>query len=179
MKRTFNRWLLRYCCELTGLQTTSLKKFCKAISSNSPHAAEAVFLYALDTGKENTGLLFISSETIKEQWQEMLILAKRHSGRAEAFLRDKSGTLNPRLQSVLDAYDAVDARHENGLCAKKQIAQVVSQLLESAGVSRYRLCKDLNLNEGNVYAWLAGDPTKVSRATARKVWEYAETLAVS
>ena len=36
----------------------------------------------------------------------------------------------------------------------------------------YRLCRDLGFNEGNVYACLdAGDVTKVSRATARRIME--------
>ena len=40
--------------------------------------------------------------------------------------------------------------------------------------TRYGLCRDLNLNKGNVYAYLAGDDSKVSRETARRIMEYAE-----
>ena len=56
------------------------------------------------------------------------------------------------------------------------MAEKTVAALESAGKTRYRLCRDLGLNEGNVYAWLAGDPSKVSRATARRAWRYAESL---
>lgn len=83
-------------------------------------------------------------------------------------------SVDKRTQGVLDAYDSLEARAANSLVVKQQISNMVLQLLKVAGVTRYQLCKDLGLNEGNIYAWLAGDPTKVSRATARRIWEYAE-----
>lgn len=42
------------------------------------------------------------------------------------------------------------------------------------GNARYRMCKDLGLNPGNVYAYLAGDDAKVSKETARRMLVYAE-----
>ena len=46
--------------------------------------------------------------------------------------------------------------------------------LESSELTVYRLCKDLQLNMGNVYAYLNnGDATKVSKATARTIMNYA------
>lgn len=48
------------------------------------------------------------------------------------------------------------------------------EALRSSELTIYRLCKDLQLNMGNVYAYLnSGDATKVSRATARSIMEYA------
>lgn len=39
----------------------------------------------------------------------------------------------------------------------------------------YRICKKLKLNQGNVYAYLhGGDDTKVSRATARRIYCHVE-----
>ena len=47
--------------------------------------------------------------------------------------------------------------------------------LEGAGVTVYRLCADLGLNQGNVYAYLGkGDVTKVRRSTARRMLERAQ-----
>ena len=49
--------------------------------------------------------------------------------------------------------------------------------IESGGLTVYRLCKDLDLNQGNVYAYLGkGDASKVSRATARRLMEHAQSL---
>lgn len=174
MRRTFEGWLRRYCCELTGLQTTSVKKLCRAVASKTPHAAEVVFLYALDKGKGSDAVRLASEDDLQHTWSVLESASAGYEGRAEAFLRDNYEKLDKRVQGVLDAYDSIDARAANSLVVKQQMSSAVVQLLDSAGVTRYRLCKDLGLNEGNVYAWLAGDPTKVSRATARKIWEYAE-----
>ena len=62
------------------------------------------------------------------------------------------------------------AAHAKPLMAEKTAS------LENAGKARCRLCRGPGLNEDNVCAWLAGDPSKVSRATARRAWRYAESL---
>ena len=52
------------------------------------------------------------------------------------------------------------------------------QAMSAAGVTAYRLCKDMGLNLGNVYAYLnKGDATKVSKGTARRMMQHAEQLA--
>ena len=60
-------------------------------------------------------------------------------------------------------------RRINALMRKRTLGA-----LGESGVTRYGLCRDLNLNKGNVYAYLAGDDSKVSRETARRIMEYAE-----
>ena len=98
---------------------------------------------------------------------------------AEEFLRQNYDMLPTRYRKVLDLYDSIEAERENDLVVKAEMAQRVLQALEKSGRTRYQLCHDLGLNEGNVYAWLAGDPTKVSRETARKAWHYAEGFSVA
>lgn len=60
-------------------------------------------------------------------------------------------------------------RRVNALMRKKTL-----EALEESGVTRYGLCRALRLNKGNVYAYLAGDDSKVSRKTARRIMEYVE-----
>ena len=46
--------------------------------------------------------------------------------------------------------------------------------MERRRLTAYRICKALDLNLGNVYAYLGkGDVSKVSRNTARRIMEYA------
>lgn len=40
------------------------------------------------------------------------------------------------------------------------------EFLEDAGLSRAEACRLLGLNKGNFYAFMKGDLTKLSRATA-------------
>ncbi len=79
-----------------------------------------------------------------------------------------------RYANVWRAYRAVKEkpaadRRVNALMRKKTL-----EALEESGVTRYGLCRALRLNKGNVYAYLAGDDSKVSRKTARRIMEYAE-----
>ena len=82
--------------------------------------------------------------------------------------------LHNLFANVRHAYRAVKEkpvadRRINALMRKRTLGA-----LEESGVTRYGLCRDLNLNKGNVYAYLAGDDSKVSRETARRIMEYAE-----
>lgn len=96
-------------------------------------------------------------------------------GSVRAFL--EFGTAPDRYAFVLDAFEAqgdilAADRRMNALLGKK-----INAALARNGVTRYRLCKDLGLNFGNAYAYLAGDNSKVSNATARLMLDYATTIA--
>ena len=45
--------MLGYCQELTGLQTTSLKKFLAAVLDDAPRAFEPLVLLAIAQGRES------------------------------------------------------------------------------------------------------------------------------
>lgn len=77
---------------------------------------------------------------------------------------------------MLLAYDNIAATKAVVRAAVRQMAEKALDALSRAGTTRYRLCKELGLNEGNVYAWLAGGPSKVSRETARRACRFAESL---
>ena len=176
MKRTFRGWLLKYCCSLTGLSTTSLKKLCSASTTKAPQACEAVFLYALELNRVDDLLNYVDGLEIYSEWKDMKKMSSRFGGRAEAFLRKHGDEIPVRYTKVLRAYDSIEANATNDRAVVAQMASQTLAALNSAGISRYRLAKDLSLNEGNVYAWLAGDATKLSRSTARRAWNYALSL---
>ena len=174
MKRTFKGWIMRYSQSLTRLNTTSVKKLVQAMEAYAPQAEEAVFLYALECGKSIAAMRFIENENTLCRWKEMAALSKRYSKRAEAFLRKRHDILPIRYRKILNAFDSAEANAANDDRVVLLMAKQVNEALAASGITRYRLCKDLALNEGNIYAWLAGDATKVSRDTARRAWEYAE-----
>ena len=174
MRLTFRGWLLSYCQELTGLKTTSVKKLVSAVEGSAPHASAALFLLAAETGKARDLPGRTSDPELRAEWESMTAMLPENPTGAEAFARTNYRALPARYRKVIDAYDAVAERRENDERAKALMAKKTVAALERAGKTRYRLCRDLGLNEGNVYAWLAGDPSKVSRATARRAWRYAE-----
>ena len=103
---------------------------------------------------------------------EVLARKLEERGSAEALL--SSDDAPPRYASVLAAFRA----QGDGLAADRRINALmrprIAKALAEKGITRYRLCKDLGLNLGNVYAYLAGDDAKVSRETARRMLSYAK-----
>ena len=176
MRLTFRGWLLSYCQELTGLKTTSVKKLVSAAEEYAPHASAAVFFLAVEAGRIADLVSRASDPELLAEWMPVAAMLPENPTNAEAFARANYDELPIRYRKVIDAYDAVAEDRENDERAKALMAEKTVAALENAGKTRYRLCKDLKLNEGNVYAWLAGDPSKVSRATARRAWRYAESL---
>ncbi len=176
MRLTFRGWLLSYCQELTGLKTTSVKKLVSAVERSAPHASAAVFLLAVETGRVADLISRASDLELLAEWESVVTMLPQSPTGAEAFARANYDKLPARYRKVIDAYDAVAEGRQSDERAKALMAEKTVAALENAGKTRYRLCKDLGLNEGNVYAWLAGDPSKVSRTTARRAWRYAESL---
>lgn len=171
MNLTFKGFLKGYCAELTGLRTTSLRRLCAACDAQAPAAAEAVFAFAAVQGKERY-LVGLASGT----WMDGLY--RSAAGELGSFrgVEDwlRSDSASRRFRKVLLAYDA----KKGAAAADRRVISLMRgktlSALAASGTTAYRLCSDLGLNRGNIYAYLnRGDATKVSRATARRIMEYA------
>lgn len=79
------------------------------------------------------------------------------------------------LRPLMERYGDALTLYVNGYvhdidAAEDPMLEAFSRLL----VKRPRLREDLCLNPGNVYAYLAGDDTKVRKETARRIMRYAD-----
>ena len=172
MRLTFKGFLLDYCQELAGARTSSIKKLCAAAGHDAPRVAEPLFFYALETGRIE--LLLRSSEGtwMHDDYRSLARSAEGYE--ADALRFSESCTLPDRYARVAAAFHA----QRNSVDADRRVIALMRdrtvEALDASGVTKYRLCKDLGLNMGNVYAYLnRGDVTKVSRDTARRILEYA------
>lgn len=170
MNRTFKGFLGAYCRELSELDTGSLRKLTEAAKDNA-RLVEPLFAFAAAQGKENY-LVRLSKGAWFHDDYARLSNALGKAGSLEGFLASPDAPA--RYAAVLDAYKSqgdmiVADRRIIGLMRPR-----IMQALERAGLSRYQLCRDLGLNAGNVYAYLAGDDSKVSKGTAQKMLRYAE-----
>lgn len=168
---TFKGFLRAYCRELTGLDTDNLKRLAQAVATSAPAAAEAVMAFAAVQGKARYLAELSRGAWMEEGYRAVLPYLEGDSDVAD-FLQSENAPERYRKvwQAYLSKRDAVVAdRRVSGLMREKTLTA-----LKERGVTAYRLCEDLGLNKGNVYAYLnRGDLTKVSRATARKIMEYA------
>lgn len=168
MRRTLKGFLQHYCIELSGIHTSSLRRLCYAAKDNA-RLVEPLFCLAAEEGKA-AYLVKLSEGTWFHEEYERMAHYLREYGSVIEFL--KSGNAPARYASVFEAFlaqgDVLAAdRRMNGILRER-----ISSVLKRGEVTRYKICKDLGLNVGNVYAYLAGDDTKVSNSTARKIYEY-------
>lgn len=175
MNRTLKGFLQRYCTELSGLRTGSLRRLCQAAREN-PRLVEPLFLFAAEQGKAD-----YIAQLSKDAWfhDDYCRLTEDISSYGSVMEYLNSGKAPARYAAVLDAFKAqgdtlAADRRINGLIRPK-----IAAALKASGVTRYKLCMDLGLNPGNVYAYLAGDNSKVAAKTAYRMLEYAEGKANS
>ncbi|MEE0706418.1 MAG: helix-turn-helix transcriptional regulator [Adlercreutzia sp.] len=89
----------------------------------------------------------------------------------------QSGAAPERYRKVWLAYWAKREAVVNDRRVVALMGEKLRVLMEAKGLTTYRLCKDLGLNKGNIYAFLhKGDASKVSRRTARRILSYVEAL---
>ena len=169
-KLTFRGFLRRYCAELAGTETSSLARLCRIASGEAPRVAEPLFLLAWEAGKLVYLLRLSEGTWMHEEYATLARFAETYPN-ALAFASSEDAP--PRYRSVADAYGV----GEDLLAADRRMTALMRDktlaALKKSGMTRYRLCEDLGLNKGNVYAYLAGDTSKVSRETARRIMEYA------
>lgn len=171
MNLTFKGFLGAYCRQLTGLETTSLKRLCAAAATDAPRAAEPLFLLAAEEGRLPC-LLKASRGTRLEEPYARAAQLLAEAGSVEHLLACEEAP--ERLRRVREAYEAA----RSGTQADRRISLLMRDKALAAmaekGLTAYRIAKDLGLNLGNTYAFLGkGDATKVSLATARRIMERA------
>lgn len=175
MNLTFAGFLRSYCRELTGTQSDSLRKLCASVEDTCPAAAEAVMVFAASQGKGDYLARIAEDSWMGESYRSFLS-ELQHYPNLETYLQ--SSAAPQRYAKVWAAYQA----KKGAIVADRRVIALMRQktldAMSAGKITTYRLCKELNLNLGNAYAYLSkGDVTKVSRATARRIWEKSMELA--
>ena len=170
-KMTFEGFLKRYCAELSGENTSSMRKLCAAAASAAPRVTEPLFLLALEKNKLEYLMHLCQELPLYSEFSKLVDSARKFPD-AESFASSEEAP--KRYRAVVDAYHA----GENLFAADRRIIALMRgktlDSLNQSGLTKYRLSKDLGINKGNLYAYLNGDDSKVSRATARKILEHAQ-----
>jgi len=176
-KNSFEGFLLNYAQELTGSNTSSLRKLLELSFRGCSRAFEPVLL------------LFILKERGSEAWK---LVSKTHFRDSARSLLDKAmdeDTLMHLLAKDDDGDDCLERyrkvyrayrNNEERLAVDREVSLLLREktlaLMEKKGLSNYRVYTDLSLNHGNVNAFLKnGDASKVSRKTARKMFDYVQS----
>lgn len=171
---TFKGFLSQYVKQLSTQETNSLFKLAAEASSDNPRLQEPLLLYAVYSGKPDA-LLQATKEVQLYQTYARLLSQYDAMAFTELF-ETASPALSAEYHKVWRSYQARKHRGQADDHTKELMRQKVKRLQKKYGVSNYRIYTDLNLNPGNLNAWLKhGNSKKVSLETARQTLHYVET----
>lgn len=167
MNLTFKGFLKIYCAELSGIQTSSIRRLVNAANTDSPRVAEPLFVYSV-TADKLAYLISVSENTW--MYKDYVKLSKILKGKFSD-IRDflKSDFAPKRYAAVLDAYNANFDFIDSNRRILSKLRPKVEASLKKSGISKYKACKDLGINPGNFYAYMNGDDTKISKEIAYAV----------
>ena len=172
---TFRGFTKRYVASLSLSGTTAIYLLVKEVTAGNLRLREPLFLYAISNGHLKT-LLAATRNT--ELYSTYTDLSKQYSyERLLDAMESGSSALPEAYQKVWTSYQSVSGKQERDNRIKSLMRAKVVKIQAEKGVTTYRICNELHLNNANVNAWLKnGYPNKVSLNTARTVLEYLENL---
>lgn len=156
---TFLGFLRQYVKELSGESTLSIKRLASCCG-DFPKLREPLFLYAVFSGQLQTlhsALQAESNESLQKLCDDFGDIVTLD------MLQQKSELLPERMYRVWTSYVSVRdcTATENHL--KEIIRKEIISFLSSKKVSVYQVCKDLEMNQGNVSRWLNhGNPGAIN-----------------
>lgn len=170
---TFLGFLRQYVKELSGESTLSIKRLASCCG-DFPKLREPLFLYAVFSGQLQTLRSALQAESNKslqklcDDFGDIVTLD---------MLQQKSELLPERMYRVWTSFVSVRDRTATENHLKELIRQKVLSSLSSKRVSVHRICKDLEMNQGNVSRWLnRGNPGAISYENAERILDYLEGI---
>lgn len=170
---TFKGFLAQYVKRLSKFDTNSLYKLAEEASSDNARLREPLLLFALYSGKETVLLQATKDQNLLAEYQKMVSLYT--ADQMTQMFEDNASVLPNEYHKVWRSFQSQKNRVQSDDHTKELMRLKVKRLQERCGVSNYRIYTDLNLNPGNVNAWLKhGVAEKVSLETARRTLRYVE-----
>jgi hypothetical protein len=181
---TFIGYLQSNVYELTSVKTTSIARMAELASEAFPRVAESVFLLAATQEKlPELQSAIAKMQTTQESHSAMfpdtdydrLVRTFPTPAKLLAGLAHDDRRIPLRYRKVYRSYLSRTQRLETDRNASLLMRNRAVELMHKKGLSNYRVYTDLRLNPGNINAFLKNaDPTKVSRATARRILSYVQ-----
>lgn len=170
---TFKGFLTQYVKRLSYQGTGSLYKLAAEACSNNPRLQEPLLLYAMFSEKQDVLLMATKGSSLHDYYSGLV--SQYLPEQMTTLLAEGSPLLAEEYHKVWRSYMSRKNRLQADNYTKELIREKVKRLQEKSGVSNYRIYTDLNLNPGNLNAWLKhGDGDKVSLDTARRTLQYVE-----
>ncbi|MDZ4179128.1 MAG: hypothetical protein U1E29_07850 [Coriobacteriia bacterium] len=169
---TLKGYLESYVPYLAGEDTLALARLVRHLPEE-PRLVAPMLLWAAVSGRGDRLYKLLQSE---DQRRELEVLMSLQSASAlESALAEEDPRLRPEYAKTWRSFVARrDATHRDA-DLKLEARRRALDLASAKGVSRYRMARDLGLNDGNLHAFLAqGKPNALSLKRAFDLVEYLE-----
>lgn len=159
---TFKGYLQQQLCELSGLNSKSLYKFSK-LSENNARLRDVLCLH----------LNYYVDEKLKNQLCRRFPYLSKGCGLLQGVSLEHIDDSISEYKTIYENYLNKKKEKENENKLKSLMQKRIVAIQAEKGITNYRIYKALNLNPGNVNAFLKkGDTSKVSLDKVRQMLEY-------
>ena len=165
----FENFLLKYCQNLTGYNTTSLLKFANELDKN-PRAEEPVLLYALHNKRDLNKIEKSLRPDLREKFSELKLEFQNFTNLNEMFLY--SDDLSVDFKKVYSAYKYRLQETSANNPMKSSYGEFFDKKLKELKLTSYHVCKELGLNLSNFTFFLKGHNEKLRLENCEKVYDY-------
>ena len=172
---TFPGFTKRYVASLSQTGTTAIYPLTREAASENPRLREPLLLYALSNGQEKVLMAAAKNTPLAEAYGSLL--QKYDYASMLASLREQDRALPQEYRKVWTSYLSVSGKGERDRRVKALLREKILDAKREKGVSTYRICRDLGLNNSNVNYWLKnGSGDKVGLDAARRINDYLQSL---
>lgn len=170
---TFAGYLKQYVPYLARTQSRSMSRLASHMRT-SPRVVEPLLLLAATTDRTRELSKHLGSRPRLLEELRLLELLELEGG-LEAALSSKDPRLRPEYVKAWNSYVAKRDAHLRDARLKQLARDRALELEKVKDVTRYRVAQDLNLNHGNLHAFLTqGTVSKLSLERAYQLVDYLE-----
>ncbi|MBQ4092726.1 MAG: transcriptional regulator [Firmicutes bacterium] len=169
---TFEGFLRCYVQSLSLHGTLNMRVLAREAETENPRLREPLVLYAVLCGKDH----LLWREAADTLWVELYAeWAKKYDRESLPDALERGAEFPREFEKVWNSYKVQRDRCKFDNEKKNLIRSRVLSLCKEEGISNYRIYTDLNMNPGNVNAWLKhGNAEKVSLSAAREILKYVK-----
>lgn len=169
---TFKGYLESYLPYLAGEDTLALSHLARLLPEE-PRLVAPLLLWAAVSGKADRLSRLLDNDETRSDLE--LLVALHHGSRLETALATEDSNLRPEYSKVWRSFAARRDAPERDADLKLRARARVLALAQEKKVTRYRMARDLGLNDGNLHAFLTqGNVSKLSLKRAFELVKYLE-----
>ena len=165
-KKTLKTYLKTYARELSGSESYRLLEMAEKLKEE-PRCEGPVLLYAaMFLPKERWFISKLNGDQ-RKNYEKTLQCLEKCPGK-EDLIRHLPHEQSKALKSYYDYCD--EGKADSRL--KKAYFRRISDLLSRSSLSKYRICKDNRINQGNFFSFLNGKLDSLSLEKCEEVYQY-------